>query len=186
MVILSHLYSDRNIVQIYFVILDAELSVASFRLARATRHSTQLAGWAARGEVMAVVNPKWIPGVSTTPVEVVRFDQAYLVKPDLGGILIDQRKSKSGILINHLKMGALPLFLKETKRTLCVSDGLDLDLAMGSLMNGRCAPRSRFVSAAGLRAIGNRDNSEEIELVIVPRGAVLRSVGHDPGGGEWR
>jgi hypothetical protein len=183
---LSHLSFDRSLVQIYFVILNAELSVDSFVFARAARHSAQLAGWAARGEVMAVENPKWIPGAGTTPADVVRLDQAYLVKPDLSGILIDQRKSQSGILINHLKRGALPLFLKETKRTFCVSDCGDLDLAVESVMKGRCAPRSRSISAAGIRAVSVEDKSREIELVIVPGGAVLRDVGHDTDGEGWR
>lgn len=81
-------------------------------------------------------NPQFIPGIDTTSAEVVAFHQAYLVKPDLNGLILHQRKRHSGFLINTLEGPSLSLILR-TRDAICLSEDAPLDQTAERLMEGK-------------------------------------------------
>lgn len=167
---------------IYFVLLDQQLSLEADAVSPLW-NSTQIGIWASKGQLIAVQNPKFIPGVGATRAEVVPFHQAYLVKPDLSGVILHQRKSKRGILISILQRRSLPIIVKRAGDAMLLPESAPLDQAAERLMEGRMTLQQRMSLQTEKSADRNLEAPPEtglIELVIVPRGALFRSIRQQP------
>lgn len=174
---------DRN--RIYFVLLDQQLSLRADD-AGSLWNSTQIGIWASRGQLMSVQNSKLIPGSDTACAELIPFHQAYLIKPDLSSVILGQRKSKSGFLINIVKKGSLSLLVKRERDALYLSENAPLDQMAERLMDGRMTLQQRRLlqTRGAIIETGEPATSttERIELVILPRGVLLRPLEEKPVG----
>jgi hypothetical protein len=175
---LSQLYESDEPTRIYFVILDRQLSLPSD--GASSWNSTQLGLWAKHGRVIAVQNPKFIPGIDTTHAEVVPFHQAYLVKPDLSWFILDQRKSENGILIHTLERRSLSLMVKREGDAICLSQTASLDRTADRLVErGMTLRQFMALQAEGAIVALNKEATGEagvIELVILPGGVLFQPL----------
>lgn len=164
----------------FFVILDAGLPLCSLAVVCESGNTDQMEQWSNLAQVIGVQDSKEIPGVSDTPVEVLRFEEAYLVKPDLRSVIRNQRKTANGILVHRLQKKSLPVFLKPGEETLCISKGVDIDLAVEILSNRREPAIEFLIESKEARIIRDfrfeEDNEEEIDLVLLQNGAVVAEV----------
>lgn len=176
---LSQLYESTDRARIYFVILDGQIFLPS-DTSVASWNSTQIGIWANKGQLIAVQNPKLIPGASTTRAEIVPFHQAYIVKPDLSGMILFQRKSKNGFLINILERTALRMVVKNAGDVIYLPENALLDQAVEQLMNGKMTLKQLMaLEAEGAHVDPRKTATREgrfIELVIVPRGVLFRCL----------
>lgn len=181
---LSQLFESADRTRIYFVILDQQICLPPEKAVGSIWNSTQLGAWASKGQVIVVQNPQFIPGIDTTPAEVVAFHQAYLVKPDLNGLILHQRKSHSGFLINTLEGPSLSLIVR-TRDAICLSEDAPLDQTAERLMEGKTTLQQLMALRAGREAVvglGEEATCEAglIELVMVPRGVLFQFVKRHP------
>ena len=181
---LSQLYESAGRTHIYFIILDRKLSLQPDGVAGPFWNSTQIGIWASKGQMIAVQNPQFIPGIHTTFVEVVSFHQAYLVKPDLSGLILHQHKSRNGILINTLQRKSLSIVVKRTRDAICLSENASLDRIAERLMEGKTTlqqlidlQRKNGVVDCSEKRSGE---AELIELVMLPRGVLFRPLEQSP------
>lgn len=177
---LSILYRYAGRVPYFFVILDAGLPLCSLAAVCESGNTDQMEQWSNLAQVIGVQDPKEIPGRSDTPAEVLRFDTAYLVKPDLRSVIRNQRKTANGILVHRLQKKSLPVFLKPGEKVLCISKGVDIDLAVEILSNRRKPAIEFLIESKAARIIWDfrfeEDNEEEIDLVLVQNGAVVAEI----------
>lgn len=179
---LSQLFESADRTRIYFVILDQQICLPPEKAVGSIWNSTQLGAWASKGQVIVVQNPQFIPGIDTTPAEVVAFHQAYLVKPDLNGLILHQRKSHSGFLINTLEGPSLSLIVR-TRDAICLSEDAPLDQTAERLMEGKTTLQQLTAWPAGDAVVGLGEEAL-IELVMLPRGVLFRSHQHPPAPGR--
>jgi hypothetical protein len=180
---LSQLYGSSDRSRIYFVILDQQISLSEDG-SGAPWNSTQIGIWANKGQLIAVQNSQFIPGVDTTRVEVVSFHQAYLVKPDLSGFILCQRKSENGTLISTLEGEALSVVVKRRHEAIRLPENAPFDQTAERLMEGK----TTVLQLVGLHAgeaivqLGDEKAPETglIELVMVPRGVLFRPLKQQP------
>lgn len=176
---LSQLHRSINPARIYFVILDREISLPPDDVA-SSWNSTQIGIWASKGQVIAVQNSRFIPGIDTARVEVVSFHQAYLVKPDLNDVILYQRKSKNGILISILEKGSFSMVVKRTGEAIRLPEGAPFDQTAEWLMEGRVTLQQLTTGPFGNSIVDPREETMDktglIELVIVPRGVLFRPL----------
>lgn len=175
---LSQLHESTDRARIYFVILDQQIFLSEN--AYGSWNSTQIGIWASKGQLIAVQNPKFIPGTGATRAEVVPFHQAYIVKPDLSDLILFQRKSKNGFLINILERTALRMIVKNAGDMIHLPESARLDQAVEELMNGKRILKQLMVLQAEGAHVDHRETTTHegrfIELVIVPRGALIRCL----------
>lgn len=180
---LSQLYESVDRTRIYFVILDPQICLPPERVVGSIWNSTQLGTWASKGQVIVVQNPQFIPGIDTTRAEVVAFHQAYLVKPDLNGLILHQRKSHSGFLINTLEDPSFSLIVR-TRDAICLSEDAPLDQTAARLMEGKTTLQQLTAWRAGETVVGpGEEGTQEtglIELVMLPRGVLFQFVKRHP------
>jgi len=176
---LSQLYESADRTRIYLVILDQQIFFSE-NGSEPSWNSTQIGVWASKGQLIAIQNPKFIPGASTTRAEVVPFHQAYIVKPDLSGVILFQRKSKDGFLVNILERGALPMIVKNAGAVIHLPESMPLDQTAEELMNGKMTLKQLMVLQAEGAHVNHRETTTRegrfIELVIVPRGVLFRCL----------
>lgn len=172
-------FTDRA--RIYFVLLDQELSLQS-NASGSHWSSTQIGIWASKGQLIAVQNHKFIPGTDTTQAEVVPFHQAYLVKPDLSGVIRHQHKSKNGFLMNIVERRSLSTMVKRNGDAMLLPEGAPLDQLAERLMEGRMTLQQLMAWQTGKRVNDKEETLETglIELVIIPRGVLIRPLKEQP------
>ncbi|NKE71956.1 hypothetical protein [Candidatus Manganitrophus noduliformans] len=180
---LSALYEPADSARIYFVILDREISLPPDGAA-SSWNSTQIGIWASKGQVIAVRNSRFIPGIDTAAVEVVSFHQAYLVKPDLSDLILYQRKTKNGILISALEKRALSMVVKRAGEAIPLPESAPFDRTAERLMEGRMTLQQLTTGRSGNIIVDPREETTDktglIELVIVPRGVLFRTLNRQP------
>lgn len=174
---ISILYRDAGRVALFFVVLDAGLPLCSLAAVCESGNTDQLKQWSDRGRVLVFHDPRKIPGRSDVPAEVLRFEEAYLVKPDLRSVIRNQRKTANGILVHRLQKKSLPVFLKPGEEALCISRGVDIDLAVEVLSNRRAPAIEFLIESKEARILREfrfeEDKEEEIDLVLLPNGAAV-------------
>lgn len=137
--------------------------------------------WADKGRVLVFQDPKFIPGLSATLAEVLRFQDAYLVKPDLKRFILKQRKTSNGVLIHRIQKELLSVFLKPGNEAILISESVDLDLTIEVLLNGRKAALKGLTVSEQADVIRdvpfNHGRDKEIDLVMMSQGMILRTIG---------
>ncbi|MCG3114900.1 MAG: hypothetical protein LLH30_04395 [Candidatus Manganitrophus sp. SA1] len=175
---LSELYKTVDPARIYFVILDREIPLPPD--GASSWSSTQIGIWASKGQVIAVRNSRFIPGIDNTRVEVVSFHQAYLVKPDLSDLILYQRKTKNGILISALEKKSLSMVVKRAGEAIHLPESAPFDQTAERLMEGRMTLQQLTAGRSGNIIVDPREETLDktglIELVIVPRGVLFRPL----------
>lgn len=173
---LSVIYRDAGRVALFFVVLDAGLPLSFLALVCESCNTDQIKQWSDLAQVLVFHDPKKIPGLSGTPAEVLRFEEAYLVKPDLRRIIWNQHKTANGILVHRIEKKSLPVFLKPADEALCISPSVDIDLAVG-ILSSRREPAIEFLIGSGQARIVQdfhlEEEEEEVDLVLIPNGAIV-------------
>lgn len=176
---LSVIYRDTGRVALFFVVLDARLSLSSLAAVCESGNANQLKQCSDRGQVLVFHNPKRIPGLSDTPAEVLRFEEAYLVKPDLRSVVQNQRKTANGVLVHRIEKKSLPVFLKPADEVLYISPSVDIDLAV-EILSSRREPAIEFLIGSGqariVRDFHLEEEEEEVDLVLIPNGAIVAEI----------
>jgi len=168
--------------RIYLVLLDQRLSLIA-DASGSSWSSTQIGIWASKGQLIALQNPEFIPGTEATSVEVIPFHQAYLVKPDLSKLILHQRKSKSGFLINTLEKRSFSCLVKRKGDSFELSESASLDQIAARLMEGRMQLQQFITLQAGKWVDVDREPISEhclIELIMIPRGVLFRPLKQQP------
>lgn len=179
---LSILYRYTGPVKLFFVILDAQIPLSSLASTCESGNVDQLKQWSDRGEVLIYEDPDKIPGLSDTRIEAeaLRFDAAYLIKPDLKCLILDQYKTANGNLVHRIQKKSLPVFLKPREEALCISKGVDIDLAVEILFNRRAPAIEFLIESKEARIVRDfrfeEDNEEKIDLVLIPNGAIVAEI----------
>lgn len=137
---LSRIFKYADKIHLYFVVLDPEIALSSLASACASGSEAQLKEWINRGQVTILEHPEQIPGHSVTSAEVLLSKEAYFVKPALKSVSSNHRKSANGVLIQRVSRESLPAFLKQGIEAIFISDGVDLDDTVQTLLKGDPLP----------------------------------------------
>lgn len=176
---LSILYRYAGRVALFFVVLNANLPLSSLAAVCESGNAGQLKECSDQGQVLVFHDPRKIPGCSDTRAEVLRFAEAYLVKPDLRSIVQNQRRTANGILVHRLQKKSLPVFLKPGEEALYISPSVDIDLAV-EILSHRRRPAIEFLIGSGqakvIRDFQLEEGEEEIDLVITANGAIVSEI----------
>lgn len=148
---ISRLYKFKETVHYYFVLIDRQLSLSALADVCASEKIEQLENWEKNGRLLMVSDPHLIPGAYGDSAELIRCDEAYLLKPDLQQYIVAQYDTEAGNLISCVPGSALPALLKSQKKVLSLTTFVELDLAIEMLRGGRS------ISLNGLIAIGSAE-----------------------------
>lgn len=177
---LSRLSSYAGRVELFFVVLDGEIPLSSLVSACESGNADQINRWSDRGQVLVYDYPRNIPGRGDTPAQVLRFEEAYLIKPDLKSFILDQRKTADGTLVHRLEKKSLPVFLKPGDEAVYLSKSVDIDFAVEILSQQR-KPAIRFLIESKQASIVRDPRFEgikegEIDLVLIPNGVIVSEI----------
>ncbi|TAJ99893.1 MAG: hypothetical protein EPO39_16265 [Candidatus Manganitrophaceae bacterium] len=179
---LSQISPYAGVVKLFFVVLDTEISLSSLAAACESGNTDQIKRWSDRGQVLVYDDPNKIPGLSDTRIEtqVLRFEEAYLIKPDLKCLILDQYKTANGILVHRIAKRSLSVFLTPEDEALCISKGVDVDLTVESLSRQRRPAIEFLIESGQARIIRNphleENKEEEIDLILLPNGAIVSEI----------
>ncbi|MFY9270822.1 MAG: hypothetical protein WAO55_13855 [Candidatus Manganitrophaceae bacterium] len=176
---LSVIYRYAGRVALFFIVLDASLPLSSLASVCESGNADQLKECSDQGQVLVFHDPTKIPGCGDTPTEVLRFEEAYLVKPDLRSVVQSQRKTANGILVHRIQKKSLPVFLKPGEEALCISPGVDIDLGVEILSNRREPAIEFLIKSKEARIVLDfplEKGEEEIDLMLAPNGIIVSEI----------
>lgn len=176
---LSRIYQYAGKIAIYFVVLDGDISLASLALACESNDVAQIKAWTDKGQVLVLQDPTQIPGLCDTSADVIRFGEAYLVKPDLKNFVSKNRKSGSGIFIQRILKRSLPAFLKVGSIAMFISADSEWDVSARAVINNRIGPRwlsNNELIVHFASSLGGEKEGMEFDLAIISNCIILQEL----------
>jgi|GEM_PF-886352 len=177
---LSQIYKYAGQVRLYFVVIDPDVSLWVLASVCASGKVDQLNEWVEKGQLLILNQPQLIPGLSDTPVETLRTEEAYLIKPALNEFLLEVRKSATGVLILRIFNKSLPAFLKPGIDAIFISENADFDETVQFLRKGTPTPVTPLPVNEGAETILRRLSLENLqgtdtEIAMFPGHIICKS-----------